>query len=561
MGSQLFANSAKSTLSGTLSIGGTTLVLSAGEGSLFPAPTGTDFFLLTLFEHDVSGNEENYEIVKVTARTADTLTISRDFEGLVGVGGGRAYPTVGGRTVYCQLRWTAAGATLMVQPGTLGTTIDGLTGKTTPVDADEISLSDSAASFAGKKLTWANLKATLKTYFDSLAHTLTNKTINLTSNTLSGTTAQFNTALSDNDFATLAGSETLTNKTALAATNNIEARSGPGTSSLGFRNKIINGNFLLWQRGTSQVLSTSNAYGCADRWLFRELTTAACTASQSATGVLTPLTESVRYALKLQRTAAATTTGAIEARTALETSDSMPLRGKTVVLSFYALKGANYSPTSSALSVILYTGTGTDEAVANMASWTGVAAPIVQTATLTASWQRFQYTVALGATISQIGVLLQATPVGTAGADDSFYIANVQLEEGSVATPFENRPYATELALCQRYYYRNAVASGAYITQTGFATSTTNAVGYNKFPVTMRIAPTALEQSGTATDYTTVRYGSATTTACSAVPTFSSATPEQAITNFTVAAGLTNGAAGSVITAVGTAYLGWSAEL
>jgi hypothetical protein len=43
--------------------------------------------------------------------------------------------------------------------------------------------------------------------------TLTNKTINLSSNTLTGTTAQFNTALSDNDFATLAGTEALTNKT------------------------------------------------------------------------------------------------------------------------------------------------------------------------------------------------------------------------------------------------------------------------------------------------------------------------------------------------------------
>jgi hypothetical protein len=43
--------------------------------------------------------------------------------------------------------------------------------------------------------------------------TLTGKTINLSSNTLTGTTAQFNTALSDNDFATLAGSEALTNKT------------------------------------------------------------------------------------------------------------------------------------------------------------------------------------------------------------------------------------------------------------------------------------------------------------------------------------------------------------
>lgn len=47
----------------------------------------------------------------------------------------------------------------------------------------------------------------------SKTQTLTNKTINLTSNTITGTTAQFNTALSDGNFATIAGTETLTNKT------------------------------------------------------------------------------------------------------------------------------------------------------------------------------------------------------------------------------------------------------------------------------------------------------------------------------------------------------------
>lgn len=52
----------------------------------------------------------------------------------------------------------------------------------------------------------------------TLTQTLTDKNINLASNTLTGTTAQFNTALSDNDFATLAGSETLTNKTLTAPT-------------------------------------------------------------------------------------------------------------------------------------------------------------------------------------------------------------------------------------------------------------------------------------------------------------------------------------------------------
>lgn len=50
------------------------------------------------------------------------------------------------------------------------------TGKTTPVDADEIPLSDSAATFGLKKLTWANLKATLATWLESLTATWSNKT-------------------------------------------------------------------------------------------------------------------------------------------------------------------------------------------------------------------------------------------------------------------------------------------------------------------------------------------------------------------------------------------------
>jgi hypothetical protein len=59
---------------------------------------------------------------------------------------------------------------------------------------------------------WA-LVSSIAEYIRTLTQTLTGKTINLTSNTLTGTTAQFNTANSDGDFATLAGSETLTNKT------------------------------------------------------------------------------------------------------------------------------------------------------------------------------------------------------------------------------------------------------------------------------------------------------------------------------------------------------------
>jgi len=52
--------------------------------------------------------------------------------------------------------------------GNLGAIIAALTAKTTPVDADQFAIADSADSNTGKKLTFANLKATLKTYFDTL---------------------------------------------------------------------------------------------------------------------------------------------------------------------------------------------------------------------------------------------------------------------------------------------------------------------------------------------------------------------------------------------------------
>lgn len=64
------------------------------------------------------------------------------------------------------------------------------------------------------------------------AQTLTNKTVNLTSNTLSGTTAQFNTALSDNDFATLAGAETLTNKTVALGSNTVSGTTAQFNTAL-----------------------------------------------------------------------------------------------------------------------------------------------------------------------------------------------------------------------------------------------------------------------------------------------------------------------------------------
>lgn len=67
----------------------------------------------------------------------------------------------------------AAGAFILlnpvpITPADVGETIADATAKTTPVDADTMPLTDSAASSALKKVTWANIKATLKSYFDTL---------------------------------------------------------------------------------------------------------------------------------------------------------------------------------------------------------------------------------------------------------------------------------------------------------------------------------------------------------------------------------------------------------
>lgn len=99
-----------------------------------------------------------------------------------------------------------------------GAMISGADAKTSPADGDAIGLMDSADGNILKKLTWANLKAAIKSYYDSVTATLTNKTVNLSSNTLTGTRAQFNTALSDADFVTTTGFETLTNKTLTSPT-------------------------------------------------------------------------------------------------------------------------------------------------------------------------------------------------------------------------------------------------------------------------------------------------------------------------------------------------------
>ena len=79
--------------------------------------------------------------------------------------------------------------------------------------------------------------------------------------------------------------------------------------------------------------------------------------------------------------------------------------------------------------------------------------------------------------------------INTSGA--TFYITGVQLEKGSTATSFDYRPYGTELALCQRYFYKIVGDLNPFAgLGSGVVTGLTTARVYIKYPVNARTSPT-----------------------------------------------------------------------
>lgn len=105
--SQIFTNSARTTLLAAIDNTQTTLQVSSLSG--FPVLSGADFFYATLYRGAV-GAETDVEIVKVTATAATTFTIVRNQEETTA----QNYVALGG-VIYVDLRMTAAGATAMVQ--------------------------------------------------------------------------------------------------------------------------------------------------------------------------------------------------------------------------------------------------------------------------------------------------------------------------------------------------------------------------------------------------------------------------------------------------------------
>jgi len=267
-----------------------------------------------------------------------------------------------------------------------------------------------------------------------------------------------------------------------------------GNSLIGRKNAIINGNFDVWQRGTSQ---TASGYGSADRWKTQVGTSTQTVTQQAFTTGQTDVPYNPKYYYRNVVTTGSTAPSYVILNQFIEGVGSFA--GETVTLSFYAKADASKN---IAIEFSQQFGTGGSPS----ATVNGIG---VDTVSLTASWAKYTVTVSIpsisGKTLGTDGNdSLQLFIWLDAGSDynartnslgnqsGTFEFAQVQLEAGSVATPFERRSYGEELALCQRYY---EACGGSSDEQVAVAYSTSSLRGqYSEFTVQKRTSPTMLMQ-------------------------------------------------------------------
>jgi hypothetical protein len=338
-----------------------------------------------------------------------------------------------------------------------------------------------------------------------------------------------------------------------AATGLAWATSSSGSTNMAGKNGVLNSNMSVWQRGTT-FNPTSVSYS-ADRWTCTRAVTGS-TITRQTTSDTTNL-PFIQYCARISRDSGNAATNSIYFGQYFENVNSTPFINQTVTVSFYARKGANLSGT---LNFYLASGTGTDQNGIT-GTWTGNTYVVNQALTLTTTWTRYSYTGTVAAAKTQLGMLFDFGPTGTAGAADYFEVTGFQLEIASSASAYSPNAatFQGELAACQRYYYRitPSVTNGAFSVGNNYSTTINTSVIYPK--VTLRTTPT-LETSGTASNYKINTAGTAVT--CSSVPVIDQTSTDIIALNSTVASGLTAGNAGILAANSGTtSILAFSAEL
>jgi hypothetical protein len=329
------------------------------------------------------------------------------------------------------------------------------------------------------------------------------------------------------------------------------------------KNKIINGDFSINQRAFTSTTGTG-VYGF-DRWFLTAVDGTSTYSAQTFTTGAAPVAgyESTNFA-RLVTTGQ--TLASAQTRLTQRIENVRTFAGQTMTLSFWA-KAATGTP-KIALETQQIFGTGGSPSAA-VTTYSGQV-------TISTSWARYSLTVAVpsisGKTLgtdTNSSYLSYALFV-SAGSDlnsrtgslgiqsNTFDIWGVQAEYGSKATPFQlagGGDPQSELAMCQRYYYRLGGNAAYELLGYGYSTNTTVGLCGVAVPVSMRVIPTTLEYSTLAFQETGGIF--AVTSA-----SFSSPSRQQIAVEATTAGLLTPGRGGRLLVNNSTSgYIAFSAEL
>jgi hypothetical protein len=330
------------------------------------------------------------------------------------------------------------------------------------------------------------------------------------------------------------------------------------------KNKIINGDFEINQRAFTS--NTSNGTYNFDRWYQQNSGGTTTITPQNFTAGSAPVAgyEGRQFC----QVVTASQSGAGDyAQLTQAIEDVRTLAGQTATISFWA-KATSGTPKIS-VEVIQRFGSGGSPS-ADVQTYAGQV-------TISTSWARYSITVAVpsisgktvGTTVNtssttwsfwlSAGTNFNARTGSLGVQNNTFQIWGVQVEAGSVATPFETATgtLAGELAACQRYYWILTDAAADRIVGNGSYFTATEVYLPVRFPVTMRTNPTFIGSSGT--NYYRIKSNSTN-------DDFNSFTQDQAtvnqswLYNNTEVSG-TGGYAGTVTARTSSSSLAWSAEL
>jgi len=179
----------------------------------------------------------------------------------------------------------------------------------------------------------------------------------------------------------------------------------------------------------------------------------------------------------------------------LETVESIKLAGQTCQLKLNLKAGANFSATSSLVTIKVTYGTGTDQA-APASTWTGTTDALSTTQAITTTATDYTFdSISIPSSATQVQVYVSFTPTGTASTNDWVEIAGAQLTAGKMAA-WERLPIAQQLARCQRFcQVIDGSIAGSNGVLTGMFATTAIMIANYVHPVPMRIVPAVTTSS------------------------------------------------------------------